>query len=138
MPDANGILDVKGSYDGSWMTLGHLSHIGVGCFVDMETGFVLDCETSNFCMQCSHLDAQMKKKSITEEQYTENMRVHKPNCAKNFHGKSGAMEAEAAVWIWNRSIQKNKMRYVNFIGDGDSSAYRAVTNLKPYSDIPSA
>ena len=71
-PDANGILDVKGSYDGSWMTRGHLSHIGVGCFVDMETGFVLDCEVlSNFCMQCSHLDAKMKKKSITEEQYTE-------------------------------------------------------------------
>lgn len=69
MPDANSILDVKGSYDGSWMTQGHLSHIGVGCFVDMETGFVLDCETlSNFCMQCSHLDVQMKKKSITEEQ----------------------------------------------------------------------
>lgn len=45
------------------------------------------------------------------------------------------MEAEAAVWIWNRSIQKNKMRYVTFIGDGDSSAYRAVTNLKPYGDI---
>lgn len=136
MPDANGILDVKGSYDGSWMTRGHRSHIGVGCFIDMETGFVLDCEIlSNFCLQCSRLDTQLKKKSITEEQHTEKMRVHKPNCAKNFHGKSGAMEAEAAVRIWSRSIQKNKMRYVTFIGDGDSSAYRAVSNLKPYGDI---
>lgn len=61
--------------------------------------------------------------------------MHKPNCAKNFQGKSGAMEGEAAVRIWGRSVQNNKIRYVTFIGDGDSSAYRAVTNLKPYGDI---
>ena len=43
-------------------------------------------------------------------------------------GKSGAMEQEAAVRIWTRS-QQHGLRYVSFVGDGDSSAYKAVCAL---------
>lgn len=135
MPDANGILDVCGSYDGSWMTRGHTSHIGLGCFIDIETGYVLDCEIlSNFCMRCSHLDSKLKNKSITKNEYDERKAAHNPKCQKNFDGKAGAMEAEGAVRIWERSVATNKMRYVKFVGDGDSSAFRAVTALQPYGD----
>lgn len=76
----------------------------------------------------------MKEKSITKDEHTEHMQVHEPKCQKNFDGKAGAMEAEGAIRIWGRSIVRNKMRYVKFVGDGDSSAFRAVTNLQPYGD----
>lgn len=45
------------------------------------------------------------------------------------------MEAEVATRIWKGSVELNKMRYVTFIGDGDFSAYLAVTELNPYEDV---
>lgn len=135
-PDANGILNVTGSYDGSWLTRGHSSHIGIGCFIESETGAVLDYEVlSNYCIQCSRLLTKKKQKKITEEEYKSLTEKHKEKCQKNFDGKSGAMEAEAATRIWGRSQQLNKMRYVTFIGDGDSSAYLAVKKLNPYGNV---
>lgn len=135
-PDANGILNVTGSFDGSWLTRGHSSHIGVGCFIETETGSVLDYEVlSNYCLQCSRLLTRKNKKQVTEAEYLSLIEKHKNKCQKNFEGKAGAMEAEAATRIWGRSEQLNKMRYTTFIGDGDSSAYLAVKRLDPYENI---
>lgn len=77
-----------------------------------------------------------KRKKVTEEEYTALIQRHKEKCQKNFEGKSEAMEAEAATRIWGRSKELNKMRYVKFIGDGDSSAYLAVKKLNPYGNVP--
>ena len=38
--------------------------------------------------------------------------------------------------IFNRSINKYGLRYINYIGDGDSSAYKEVSESKPYGDQP--
>lgn len=121
-PDEHGILDVEVSYDGTWMTRGHSSHIGIGFVIDVYTGFVLDFEVlSNFCIAC------VKKKTKCNNA-----------CQKNFDGKSGAMEAEAARRMWSRSLTR-KFRYVTFVGDGDSSAFMAVTQLNqgegPYDTV---
>ena len=43
-------------------------------------------------------------------------------CQINHEGSSTSMESKGAVQIFNRSIEKHKLRYVNYIGDGDSSA----------------
>lgn len=40
--DADGCLEVAVSYDGTWMTRGHRSHVGVGYVIDIVRGFVLD------------------------------------------------------------------------------------------------
>ncbi|KAH9365874.1 hypothetical protein HPB48_022866 [Haemaphysalis longicornis] len=41
------------SYDGSWMTRGHSSHIGVGTVIELFTVLVLDYVVpSNFCAGC--------------------------------------------------------------------------------------
>lgn len=44
LPDENGILDVDVSFDGSWLTRGHKSHIGIGTVIECNTGLVLDSE----------------------------------------------------------------------------------------------
>ncbi|MPC37195.1 hypothetical protein E2C01_030669 [Portunus trituberculatus] len=41
------------------------------------------------------------------------------------------MEAEEAIVMWKKS-QDRKLRYTTYIGDGDSSAWKGITNLKPY------
>lgn len=100
------------AFDGSWMTRGHQSHTVIGCFTEMETGFVFDCEVlSNFCMQCSYIEAKKKEKTITIQQYNEKAEIHKTNCMRNVLGILVAMEAEAAVRIWGRSVPKNKVSY---------------------------
>ena len=119
----DGILEVDVTYDGTWMTRGHQSHIGVGFVMDSETGAVLNFEVlSNFCQMC-----HVKQKALSPEEFADWKEGH-ASCIKNFDGKSGAMEIEAAVRMWSRSEARG-FRYIRFIGDGDSSAFRAVSTL---------
>lgn len=126
-----GILDIDVSYDGSWMTRGHSSHIGVGFVIECHTGFVIDMEVlSNDCVKCTQ-----KKNNLTSAEFDAWKAGH-TNCKKNFDGKSGAMEGAAAVKLWGRS-QELGYRYKVFVGDGDSSAFNSVAEMNdgegPYS-----
>ena len=56
----------------------------------------------------------------------------KHDCLINHKGSSGSMETEGAVRIFNRSVQKNGLYYINYIGDGDSSAFKGVHDSDPY------
>ena len=58
------------------------------------------------------------------------------DCHINHGGSSGSMETEDAVRIFNRSINKYGFRCINYIEDGDSSAYKQVSDSKPYVDQP--
>ena len=42
------------------------------------------------------------------------------------------MEAEGAKILYQRSVQMRKLRYIPYIGDGDSKAYSAVCQEQPY------
>ena len=55
---------------------------------------------------------------------------------KNFSGSSQSMEPEAAKIIWSRSIEKRKLCYTIFIGDGDSKSYSQVSQMNPYDSLP--
>ena len=41
------------------------------------------------------------------------------------------MEVVGAKRIWERSIEKNKLRYTTFYGNGDSKGYLGVCNVYP-------
>ena len=111
-PNEDGILDVDVSFDCTWMKRGHRSHAGLGFAVEVNTGIVVDLDVLyNFCYICSNKRPQKEH-----------------TCHKNFDGKAGAMEAEIAVRIWSRSSDY-KMRFITFVGDGDSSAFNAVCKL---------
>lgn len=111
-PDDQGNVSIDVSFDGTWMTRGHKSHIGMCFVIDVHTGIIVDMEVlCNFCPACKG-----------EKVQTEHA------CHMNFNGKSGAMETEGAVRLWSRSTEHN-LKYETFIGDGDSSAYKAVCKL---------
>ena len=44
------VLDISMSFDGTWLTRGHDSHIGVGCVVDLLTGMCVDAYV--MCIYC--------------------------------------------------------------------------------------
>ncbi|GFS73765.1 uncharacterized protein TNCV_1458101 [Trichonephila clavipes] len=45
------------------------------------------------------------------------------------------MEVERALRIFNRSEVLHNLRYTQYLGDGDSKAYKAVLESKPYKDV---
>ena len=139
-PDDNGVLNIDVSFDGSWPTRGHKSHIGVGAVIDVYTGFVIDYYVcSSYCAFCNRQKTKKSENQISEEQFRILMDDHQNDCNQNFddEASSGAMEAEVANVLWGRSLA-HRFRYVNFIGDGDSNACDKVCSMNddkgPYAD----
>lgn len=46
------------------------------------------------------------------------------------------MEVDAAVEMFGRSEEKNGVKYVQYIGDGDSKTFKGVLDTNPYNDDP--
>jgi len=52
-------------------------------------------------------------------------------CRINHTGSSGAMESVAAIRMFKRSIDFNKLRYTSYLGDGDTKLFA----VNPYPGI---
>ncbi|GFV37605.1 uncharacterized protein TNCV_4982271 [Trichonephila clavipes] len=99
------ITDIDVSFDGTWLTRGYSTQIGVGCVIDILTGFVMDFEImSKRCIECEH--------------------------AKS--GSSCATEQEAALKLWQRS-EDNGFRYTTLLSDGDAKTYQYLNTKEVYS-----
>ena len=114
------LANVAVSIDGTWQKRGHASKHGVVFVISVQTGEVLDCSVKTlYCHQCQIYQNDYKNSEKYKAWYQE----HSPHCTTNFEGSSGAMECEAGVEMWLRSIEKNILRYTTFVGDGDSSCF---------------
>ena len=117
------IANIAVSVDGTWQKRGHTSKIGVVFVLSVLTGEVLDYEVlSHVCHACvaqNNLDKE-------SEEYKAWRTAHDLECQINHVGSSGDMEAKGAIAIFSRSIQKHKLRYSKFVGDGDSSCFGCV------------
>ena len=97
MPDEDGTLNVEVTFGGTWMKRGHTSHIGAADVMEVHTGFVLDYEVLfNFY----HFYA--RNKNISTEEQERRVKC----CHNNFNGKSGAMEIEFGLSMWQRSKER--------------------------------
>lgn len=116
------------SYDGSWMTRGHSSHIGVGTVIELFTGLVLDYVVlSNFCAGCE------RGPKVDDASYEEWKANHE--CQKNTDKKAGEMEVEAGLILFKRSLVKHSLRYTTVLSDGDSRTFLALKEAKVYGFI---
>ena len=121
--------DVDVSSDGTWMTPGHSSMIGLVTTVGCTTGKVLDVEVkSKSCKSCDYWSKQDK----TSDAFRQWELTHV--CNVTHEGSSGSMEAEATKTIFERSVNDHKLRYTRFIGDGDTNTYKKVADAKVYGD----
>ena len=132
--DDGSVLDIAVTFDGSWHTKGHDSNVGLGAIIDELTGLVIDLNvTSKFCQVCSN--QEILKETDPDKYKTENKaHVDSGKCEINFTGTSGSMEVYNGRQLWNRSLQQHKLRYVTFIGDGDSKLYNQLSKDKPYGE----
>lgn len=114
----NKCSDLAVAVDGSWQRRGHKSLNAVLTVTSVASGKVIDIEVmSKFCKCKDKLQ-----------------NIHNDNCEANFSGSSGAMEVTGAVNIFQRSQNLYAVRYLEYLGDGDSKAYAAVCDSRPYGD----
>lgn len=112
--------DLTVAIDGSWQKRGHTSLNGVVTATSIETGKVLDVHAlSKYCQGC-----QLAKEHLKEK--------HEYYCELNYTGNSGGMEIEGARAIFSRSMMTRGVRYLTYLGDGDSKGYAGVCEDEPY------
>ena len=65
--------------------------------------------------------------------YNDVIRSHK--CEKTYKKSTGTIEADAVFNIFKRSVSKYEIYYTNYVGDGDSKMYTALSKTISYPDI---
>lgn len=126
------VRDCDLSLDGTYMTRGHTSNIGTTTGVGLETGKVLDVGTkSKICKSCEYWE----KQDPNSDKFRRWQARHAGKCKNNHQGSSGGMEGEIAKDIFCRSVEKYNLRYVNFIGDGDTNSFKKTFEARPYGDL---
>lgn len=119
-------LTVSG--DGTWKKRGFTSLYGVATVIGYFSGKVLDLVVkSSFCPACNYWN-----KHINTAQYQEWKATHEEHCLANHEGSAGKMEVDAMQKIFMRSVEKYGVKYINYIGDGDSKTYTGIINSNPY------
>lgn len=95
------------------------------------TGKVVDVLVKRkYCKSCEFWE----KKSDTEE-YREWAKTHENECQTNHQGSAGKMEVDAAIEMFHRSESLHGLKYVNYVGDGDSKTFKGVVESQPYANF---
>lgn len=128
--DDNGIYDIGVSGDGSWRRRGFSSLYGVVTALSLMTGKVIDTEVmSKECKEC--MGWKGKEDSLEFDHWWEG---HQHSCNANYFGSSGSMDSAGCVAIFQRSVEKYGMRYLEFLGDGDSKSHSVLVEEAVYGD----
>ncbi|GFS70072.1 uncharacterized protein TNCV_748401 [Trichonephila clavipes] len=123
------IVDIGVSYNGSWLTRGHTSNMGVGCVIDLLIGFVIDYEVmSKRCEECEKAKFALEEDSAEFRIWFEG---HQNVCSATHVGSSGALEVNAAVKLWERS-ESIGFRYTTLLSDGDSKSFLELKERNVY------
>ena len=112
------------SFDGTRQKRGHSSYNGVVTAISM--GKCIDRHVmSKYCRGCQKWNT---KQGTTEFDHWK----AEHSCPINHTKSCGAMEAAGAVAMFSSSVEKHKLIYSKYIGDGDTSSFKEVVNAKPY------
>lgn len=63
------------------------------------------------------------------------MATNANECQSNHEGSAGKMEVDAVIKMFQRSEQLYNIKYVKYIGDGDSKTFKSILDSDPYADI---
>ncbi|XP_070174264.1 uncharacterized protein [Littorina saxatilis] len=132
-------LNIIVSYDGTWLTRGHSSHIGVGCAVDLLTGLCVDTHVMcTYCQVCESTGQKLFQEK--PEEYAAWLVDHLDKCEVNYKGKLYlfAQKYLNRVYFkfkWKQPVSNtNKLRYTTLLSDGDSKTFTELNDIKPYGE----
>ena len=123
------IVNIDASFDGTWQKRGFSSLNGIVTVISKDAGKCIDFHVlSKKCSGC----ASWEGKEGTPE-YERFSVDH--DCLINYQGSAGSMESAGVVKCFKQSEQLYKVRYTNYIGDGDSKSYAEVVKADPYNGV---
>ena len=121
------IFDTSVSNDSAWQRRGFASLNGNIATISLESGRIIDTEPmSCYCQKCA---LNYKFKATDPLKYETFLARHENSCMANHKGSAGAMEIVGTKRIFRRSVEKHGLRYVKFLGDGDSKSFSAVEDI---------
>ena len=114
-----GVPDITVIVDGGWSKRSHRhsynANSGVAIIIGKETGKLLFIGVRNkFCTAC-----------------TRNIPRDKHVCYKNWDKSSSEMETDIILEGFSEDEQVHGVRYIHFVGDGDSSVYPTLLQNVP-------
>jgi hypothetical protein len=120
----DGIPYISVIVDGAWCKRSYKTNYnassGVACIIGMITKKILYIGIKNkYCQFC-------------EKYLARKMDIPQHTCHKNWDGTSTAMEAQIIVEGFLSSVDMHGLKYKKLVGDGDSSVYNKIKNIKPY------
>lgn len=122
-------LTVSG--DGSWAKRGYSSLLGIVSLIGKFSNKIVDAIVkSSICKGCQYLAT---KDPIEAESLYDD---HTDECTANHEGSSGKMEVNGISEMFKRSVQRYGVKYVRYIGDGDSKTHKNLIDDKPYNGDP--
>lgn len=83
----------------------------------------------SYCKEC---EVWVKKKDA--EEYREWEIKHQSKYQSNHKGSAGKMEVDSIKEIFQRSQKKYGVKYMHYIGDGDSKTFKGIVESRPYGD----
>ena len=96
-----------------------------------DTGKCLDYRVlSKHCDACNSWEHKKK----TEPERFDNF-MATPECSINHVGSAESMEASCLKECFMTFVETNKLRYTNYIGDGNSKSYNHIFQADPYGGI---
>lgn len=119
--------------DGTWLKRGYKGNYsslsGGACIIGEKTRKILDLEVKNkFCATCAKAEAAGIPKADVH---------HKYGCSKNFDGPASAMEGQAALEMFLRSVEHDfPLLYAWYIADGDSNVEALLNAITCYRTPP--
>ena len=122
---ADEVVNTIISTDGTWQRRGFSSRNGVVTIIGNSTGKCIDYRVkTKDCKACQYWKGKRGPK-------TDNFhRIHK--CPLNHTKSSGAMESDGVLECYLSSVIGRQLRYLTYIGDGDTKSFRNVIDANPY------
>ena len=100
---------------------------GLVATISVETGKILDAEVISIkCKSCEQYEKIHLLKYIFYD-----LRKAFRKCSLDYTGLAPNIEPVEALNIFERSVVKNKQRYTDFYGDGDSKKHKVIEDVYP-------
>ena len=123
---------LKVSGDGAWKKRGFSSLFGISTLIGNFSHKVLDAAIkSSFCQACKN---QEKLKETDIDEFNLWYENHEKNFTANHSRSAGKMEIDAITEMFARSVEKYGVKYVRYVGDGDSKTYKGILSVNPYGN----
>lgn len=128
--DNNDIANIGVSVDGAWTRRGHSSINCVVTAISLHNGKVIDVEPMARSCKACNLKQPMKESDPVGYSNWKEGHV----CKYAYRGSAPAMEQHGTKAMFERSVEKYKVRYTNFLGDGDTKSFSKVKDI--YDGFP--